>query len=213
MAPSAVKPGMRLALFDFDGTLTTGDSLLPFLRQVVGPVRYAAGMALMSPVLAAYAIKLVRNDVAKQLLLGHLIGGLPHADLEASGQRFAAEGIERMLRPHMMARLTRHRDQGDLCVLVSASLDVYLKPWARARGFDEVLCSSLGVDAEGRVTGRLDGGNCFGPAKRERIDAWLGGRRPGHIVAYGDSRGDREMLALANEAYLLRRGEPQQLPR
>jgi phosphatidylglycerophosphatase C len=83
---------------------------------------------------------------------------------------------------------------------VSASLDVYVEPWAQAQGFDAILSSVLAVE-DGVVTGRLFEGNCYGVEKVRRIRSWLNDRRPEQIWAYGDSRGDREMLALADVAH------------
>lgn len=190
---------MRLALFDFDGTLTTRDSLMPFLRFALGTPKFSIGLLASSPGLAAYALRLIPNDVAKQRLLTRLIGGMTHANLADIGCDFARTGLAALLRSDMIRRLETHRSQGDTCVLVSASLDLYLEPWARDHGFEAVLCSRLAVDRNGRVSGELEEGNCFGPTKLKRIVQWLDGRQPSYITAYGDSRGDREMLQFAHE--------------
>lgn len=195
---------MRLALFDFDGTLTTRDSLMPFLRQVVGTPRLLAGLARLAVPLASYALGRTANDVAKQQLLAHLLHGRTLAELQAQGRHFAAHRLPGLLRPATLAALRTHQAAGDTCVLVSASLDVYLQPWAEQQGFAAVLCSQLAVDAEQRVTGRLQPANCHGPEKARRIRAWLAGRQPEHITAWGDSRGDAEMFALADTVHRVR---------
>ena len=99
-----------------------------------------------------------------------------------------------------MARLAAHRAAGDRCVLVSASLDLWLQPWAQRHGFAAVLCSQLAADADGRASGRLAGANCFGAEKVRRLEAWLAGTRP-RLVAYGDSRGDLPLLDFADEGW------------
>ena len=192
---------MRLALFDFDGTLTRGDSLLPFLRFHCGALRYAAGLAWASPALAAYALRVMRNDVAKEHLLRRMLSGQAIEAVHASGAAFATQRLPSMLRPDTMARVAEHQARGDTCVLVSASLDAYLTPWGDAQGFAEVLCSSLETTSDGCVTGRLRGGNCFGSAKVERVRHWLDGRQPERVVAYGDSAGDMQMLAFAHDGH------------
>lgn len=195
---------MRLALFDFDGTLTTRDSLLPFLRQVVGTPRFVAGLAALSGPLLSYALGRTANDVAKQRLLGHFLRGRELADLDSCGRAFADAHLPGLLRPATMAALQAHRAAGDTCVVVSASLDVYLQPWAERQGLHAVLCSRLEVDARQRVTGRLQPANCWGPEKARRIHEWLGARRPEHITAWGDSRGDDAMFALADTVHRVR---------
>jgi phosphatidylglycerophosphatase C len=85
--------------------------------------------------------------------------------------------------------------------IVSASPELYIRPWAERIGVTEVIASRLAF-AEGRFTGRLLGANCFGPEKARRIEAELGPSGAARIYAYGDSEGDREMLALATHGHL-----------
>lgn len=191
-----------VAFFDFDGTLTRRDSLLPFLRLVSGTPMFVAKMAYLSPVLAAYATKIMRNDVAKEIVLTHFLRGMQPDVLRNCGRAFAHSVLPGQERPEGIERLRWHKAQGHSCVLVSASLDVYLEPWARKAGFDDWITSSLALDEEGRVSGRLEGGNCFGEEKVRRIKAWLGNKHCVALYAYGDSRGDLPMLNFADKGYL-----------
>lgn len=152
-----------VAFFDFDGTLTTGDTLMPFLKFVVGTPTYYAKLALVSPVLAAYFAKLLRNDIAKQIVLKQYLAGYHIDDLFERGQRFCDEVIPTMLRPEGMERLRWHQEQGHECVLVSASMDVYLNAWAKREGFSEVICTALGSVRKLR-TGRIDAMKGWRPA-------------------------------------------------
>ena len=45
---------MNLALFDFDGTITTSDTFSPFVRYAVTPGRMLAGALLLGPLAPAY---------------------------------------------------------------------------------------------------------------------------------------------------------------
>lgn len=191
---------LTVAAFDFDGTLTYRDSLLPFLLFDQGWWSFALKMTLASPVLTAYALKLIRNDRAKESLLKTFLGGRPLSEIEASGARFAATQIAGMLKPEAWERFLWHKAQGHVCILVSASLVHYLAPWATAAGFDHIIGSRLDTNDHGLVSGRLHGGNCFGAQKAERIREWLGNRQA-VIYAYGDSRGDRELLEMADHSY------------
>jgi HAD superfamily hydrolase (TIGR01490 family) len=192
-----------VAFFDFDGTLTRRDSLLPFLRMVAGTPLFVARLVLLSPVLTAYAAKLIRNDVVKEIVLARFLEGMDRDELRQLGRKFASERLTGLLRPAGLERLRWHQAQKHVCVLVSASLDVYLEPWARDMGFDDWITSGLETDIAGRVIGRLSGGNCFGEEKVRRIKEWLTGKEISQCYAYGDSPGDLPMLKMANEGYLL----------
>nr|WP_227672331.1 HAD family hydrolase [Komagataeibacter sp. FXV3] len=196
----------KLAVFDFDGTLTRHDSLIPFLHAVRGSVRLGYGMMKSLPWLVGYALKCIPNDTAKQRLLRYTLGGLPLDRLQEAGRAFAHNRIPTMLRPDMMARLRQHQAQGDDCILLSASLDLYLVPWARMVGFHNVLCSSLEMNKKQRVTGQLKGNNCYGTEKVRRIKEYIS--RPGccygYITAYGDSSGDIPLLKFSDEGYMVK---------
>ena len=184
-----------LALFDFDGTLTDRDTMLAFCRSVVGPYRFVAGMIMLSPMLFAYALRLLSADRAKVLLRAFL-AGRTRAELDAAGERFA-DLIDGWLRNGAMARLRWHRAQGHTVLLVSASLDLWLAPWARRHGLT-LVCTGGAWDGD-VFTGRLATPNCNGPEKVRRVEALHDVREFERIYAYGDSSGDREMLALAHE--------------
>lgn len=194
-------PAAPIALFDLDGTLTRRDTLLPFLRYCVGTPRFLALLAGQVPGLLSLAAGLGANDLVKQQVLRAFFDGWPAARVEALGRAFAQEVLPGLLRGATMRFLHWHQAQGYDCYLVSASLDVYVAPWGLGQGFAGVLCSRLAADAEGRVDGRLEGKNVYGPEKVVRIREVLKHRLAAVEYAYGDSRGDLEMLALARHAW------------
>jgi len=93
--------------------------------------------------------------------------------------------------------------------MVSASPELYVAPVARRLGFDATLATRLQVGPDGLLTGRLVGRNCRGPEKVRRLQEWFGDETP-VVFAYGDSRGDREMLAFSSDGgtWLRRRSRP-----
>ncbi|GAB4296428.1 MAG: HAD-IB family hydrolase [Thiohalomonadaceae bacterium] len=190
-----------VAVFDFDGTITYRDTLLPFLRRLHGWGGVLRGALPLLPTLGGFALRLVPRDVAKERVLIRFLTGLSEAELRRLGADYAQQDIPRQVRPQALARLAWHRRQGHRCVVVSASIEHYVAPWARAAGFDDVLATRLAVDDAGRVSGRYDGANCYGAEKVRRLQQLLGTAADVEIYAYGDSRGDRELLALADHAY------------
>jgi phosphatidylglycerophosphatase C len=189
-----------VAVFDFDGTLTQRDTLLPFLKTVVGRWAFWWGLVVMSPILAAYALKFIPNWWAKEALLTYFLSGKEETKFYQFAQQFALEKIPTLLRPEALQRLQWHQAQGHQIVLVSASLEAYLLPWAEKMGFDVVAGTQLAVE-DNRLTGCILGKNCYGLEKVERLRAVLGELSQYTLYAYGDSQGDQELLAVSNYPY------------
>lgn len=189
-----------LAAFDLDRTLTRRDTLMPFLLRAIGRERtYRAILACSLPLAQAAALGGPHRDRAKVALLVRTLGGLPWETLAAVAEPFADHVVAYGLRPQVRARLEWHRDQGHELVLVSASPELYVTPIGRRLGFHAALATRLELDADGRLTGRLQGANCRGPEKVVRLRQWRGADLT-VAYAYGDSAGDREMLQLAATA-------------
>lgn len=92
-----------------------------------------------------------------------------------------------------------HKEQGDRVVLVSASFEEYLGVWARKIGI-EVIATKMEVQG-GKLTGRLATPNCYGAQKVARIRAQIDLTQFDEIYAYGDTRGDKEMLEIAKHKF------------
>ena len=199
----------RIAAFDVDGTLTTADCVVPFLRRTVGTPTLVRRM-LRSPLGLTRAGLRRDRDALKAASAAATFRGLPMELVEADAELFAREVHNRRLRREVVQSLRGHVDAGHTVLLVSASFEVYLRPLAELLGAHDVLAVQLEVGDDGILTGRLEGLNCRGPEKVVRLHDWLdrhaGGRAGVHLSAYGDSRGDRELLADADEAHWLGRG-------
>ena len=189
-----------VAVFDFDGTLTRNDSFLPFLRYAFGNTRFLKGMLLASPVLLGYALNSIPNWRAKEAVMVHFLSGRMLEQVNELARNFALDKLPQLLNPTAVQRLRYHQDRGHYTVLVSASLEAYLLPWAKTMGFDEVVGTKLESRA-GVLTGCIQGKNCYGQEKVDRLKQVLGDLSQHCIYAYGDSRGDKELLAAANYAY------------
>jgi phosphatidylglycerophosphatase C len=188
-----------VAAFDFDGTMIGGDSFIPFLVRVVGPRAFGRVMIVSSPA-TVQAYRGGHRDAAKAVLVRRFLQGYPADRLTQLGETYGAHLAQR-IRPHMAERVAWHRGQRHRLVIVSASFDVYLAPVGRSLGFDAVLATGLEVGEDGRLTGRLAGANVRGMEKRARLQRWLDAElagEPYQLWAYGDSAGDRELLAMAD---------------
>jgi len=194
-----------IAAFDFDGTLTRRDTLVPFLSTVAGRGPVAAALAAEAPRLVYAATGRGDRDGAKVRVLRRLLAGRAYAEVAAAGRTFGAELVRSGISAEARDRLAWHRCQGHDVAIVSASLDVYLLEVADRLGVAHVLCSTLEVDDRGRCTGLLRGRNCRGAEKVARLRPLLEGEDT-ELWAYGNSGGDEEMLALAQHPVRVRRG-------
>ena len=197
-----------VAVFDFDGTLTRRDSLLPFLWQVVGPARFVWNALVLLPTLLRYALGTLENGPAKERVLGQFLAGKPIGEIQAVAESFAAERIPSFLDPEAVRRLRWHQKQGHTTVLVTASPELYVRPWAEAEGFDKALGTRLETK-EGVFTGQFATPNCYGPEKPRRLEAEGPDLRGAAVYAYGNSRGDRELLDMADQGFYQSFGDPQ----
>lgn len=205
MTQTAAKP--VVAAFDFDGTLTRHDTLFRFLLLVAGPIKFFIKFIILLPTLSGYALGFIRNDIAKVKVLRCFLANMEMNKLQEFALQFAEQKLPAMLRPEAMQRLAWHKQQGHRCVVVSASLELYLRPWAVKTGFNDVIGSRLEALDNGRTSGKLLGENCFGPEKIRRLEALLGPREGYTLYAYGDSRGDKELLSAADFAFYRNFGE------
>ncbi|MGA0600750.1 HAD-IB family hydrolase [Caulobacter sp. KR2-114] len=185
-----------IVAFDFDGTLTWKDSFMAFLRWRVGARRYAAGMARLAPAAFAYLGHRDRERL-KARAVRQFLRGVSRADLEADAQRFAAERARRLLRPDATEVWKRWQRQGARLVIVTASPESIVAPFARGLGAERLIGTRLAFDDHDRVTGGFLSPNCRGPEKVARLKQAFGEDMMLE-AAYGDTDGDREMLAMAD---------------
>ena len=208
--PRTVKPGSVVAAFDFDGTLTRRDTLLPFLVRGLGWPQFLLVLLRSSPWLLAYTLRLLPNDVAKQRLFLAAFKDRTLTDMQEWTRRLLTHDLPGQLQAWTMQRLVWHQAQGHCCVIVSASPDIYLLAVAQKLGFDGLICTEMAVDA-GRLTGWMRTPNCHGEQKVVRFKSWLAQRfspAAGELTlyAYGDTPGDWPLLQMAQHAWY--RGQP-----
>lgn len=186
----------RIHAFDFDGTITENDSLAAFLRFVCGRRRFWQTMLVQSPVMAAALAGLYDRGKAKERLFGYVFRGMTGQHFSALCQQFAEANVVR-LHPDATAAIASAQQKGEQVVVVTASVDEWVKAIVPQL---KVIGTRIEV-VEGRLTGRFLTPNCSGAEKVRRLLKDYPNRASYHLTAYGDSRGDRELLAFADEGY------------
>ena len=190
---------MIITFFDFDQTITTKDSLVDFIKFSVGKPQYYMGLFMLSPMLLGFSLKVIPNDIAKEKLISYFFKKWSHSDFNKLAQTYSIEYIDKIVRPQAMEKIKWHQGQGHHIVIVSASMECWLKPWCEKNKL-ELLATKLEV-INNKITGRFLTKNCHGAEKVNRITEAYILSDYNYIYAYGDSSGDKEMLALADESF------------
>lgn len=192
-----VAKGVPVVAFDFDGTLTIRDSFTSFLRWRAGPGGWALGLVKMAPAVAAYARDRDRGRI-KAASVKEFLKGVSRAELEADAERFADQAWAGFMRPDALKVWNDWGARGAHRVIVTASPETTVAPFARRLGAEGLLGTHLSFDSEDRITGAFDTPNCRGEEKVRRLRAAYG--EDVHLTAaYGDTSGDTEMIAAADE--------------
>ncbi|MBN39723.1 MAG: HAD-IB family hydrolase [Acidimicrobiaceae bacterium] len=184
-----------VAAFDFDGTITKRDTLLPFLKQYgLGRMAKATLRTLVTQLDSNF-----RNTL-KVNVLKELLCDLPADVFETNGRTYASM-LPELYRTEILERIEFHRQKGHQLVLVTGSLGCYARPAALALGFDHVIAVEI-TSSLGRLTGMIEGENVRGREKVRRLKKFLN-TEDIELWAYGNSSGDREMLEMADHAEMV----------
>ena len=186
----------KIVAFDFDGTLTTRDTLIEFIRYAKGSLSLGLGFLRFAHLLVMMKLKLYPNWKAKQKVFAHFFEGMKQEDFNDLCKAFAASS-RHLLRPKGIEAVNKAISEGAEVLIVSASIDNWVQPF-----FPEVKVLGTQIEVcDGKLTGRFLTQNCYGQEKVNRLQALYPHRQDYHLTAFGDSRGDKELLAFANESY------------
>jgi HAD superfamily hydrolase (TIGR01490 family) len=191
-----------VVVFDLDGTITRHDT---YLQYLIGYLQYKPSRLLATfalPVdLCRFALGAVDNAYVKARFLQAILAGNSRSELRVWTETFLHTLCQRGLRPGALARIAQHRTQGDRLILATASFDFYVQPLARRLGFDEVICTQSLWNTDDRLLGGLNGPNCYGAVKLQRLYELLGTDvRDVSLLAYSDHHADLPLLTAATRA-------------
>ena len=202
MVPSAnTKANLKkVYVFDFDGTLTTRDTLIEFIRFAKGNVSFVIGFLLFSPILILMKLGWYPNWKAKQKVFSYFFKGMSIREFEEKCKNFAECRAE-LIRLKGLKAVDKAVDENAKVVIVSASIENWVRAFFRQFGLDMVIISGTKIEVKNAVvTGQFIGNNCYGPEKVRRIQELFPDRKQYKLIAFGDSKGDKELLAYADES-------------
>ncbi|MBQ8542014.1 MAG: haloacid dehalogenase-like hydrolase [Bacteroidaceae bacterium] len=202
----------KIAAFDFDGTITCKDTLFDFIIYNYGSRGLLCCIIKNIFNLGLYAIGLRSNNEAKEKLLGTILRGASTEQFKTMCENYSLKRVPQIIRKETIEKINLHTAKGDTLVIVSASPEDWIKPWALSNGFSAVLATQLKRD-NGTLTGSFASKNCYGEEKVNRLAMEFPYREDIEITAYGNSNGDIPMLKFANEGFLIKNNKWQKFNR
>lgn len=192
-----------LVLFDFDGTLTKRDTFPQFIFFTQGYFKGFLGFLIFFPYIFLFLAKLMDGAKLKEKLVRYYFEGHKEEILYQKGIEFIKKlGMENSFKQDILKKLENYKEQNHIICIVSASLDIWIKPFCKKHSID-YLCTEIDF-ANGTCTGKLSTPNCNGIEKALRIKEKYNLSEYSSIIAYGNSSGDVAMFEIATEVVLVR---------
>lgn len=191
---------MKLYAFDFDGTITTKDTFIAFIRFVKGDLRTFLGLLLYAPILIMMKLKLYPNWKAKQQLFTYFFKGMNMKEFKLKCNEFARHN-KALIRPLALIEIQKALKEGEKVIIITASIDMWVRPFFSELDKNIHIVGTKIEEKEGKVTGHFVTRNCYGAEKVNRLKEIMPNRDSYELISYGDSRGDKELLEHADKGY------------
>lgn len=188
----------KLYCFDFDGTLTHGDTMFLFLK-FYNPAKFRWQFLKHIPLFILLKLKLAQTEKVKKSFVGSILKGQPRQKLEQKAKIFFDENFSKIMRQNALDFLEKRDLKNTESLLVTASLDIWAKLFAEKLNMK--LVSTRAEYKNGVFTGNFIGRNCNGDEKLARIKKEIEGKKYDKIIAFGDTSGDKAMLKWADEGH------------
>ena len=189
-----------IVAFDFDGTITTKDSFFSFIIFTKGHFRLLLGLLACSLFLVAFMLRLYPRQKAKEKLFSFFYKNTPVDEFNRWGEAFMTK-IDAMVKPEAIEAIKKHLDEKATVLIVSASIDTWIRPWAEKTGISEVLATRIEVDEENKLTGKFRTKNCVRQEKVNRLIAAFPNQDEYFLTVYGNNRGDKELVEFADKGW------------
>ena len=191
-----------IALFDFDGTITTTDIFFDFLYFLSKKPNLLVKMLIALPVLLLYFLKVYGNEKAKKKIFKLIFSNISVLDLNSLVESYYSNKFETKIRTTLFDKFNYHKQQNHIVVIVSANFDFILKPFAK-KHIVHLICTETEIQND-ILTGNFVTPNCYGKQKELRILQVFNNFSEFESFGYGDSIGDKEMLAICNHSELVK---------
>ena len=190
---------MQIAFIDFDGTLTRKDSFFQFIKRVAPGWKHLVGLGFIGCWYLAFLSGFISRQRLKEKAIQFFLGGKDANSVYEKSNRFARNILPGLITERGKMLLYSYKKKDVKIVIVTASLDLWIKPWCRQMGYD-YLCSHIEI-VNGKITGKIIGENCRGVEKVNQIKKHYILKGYNKIFVHGDSKQDMEMLRLGTDSF------------
>lgn len=189
-----------IAAFDFDGTVTKKDTFFNFLLRGLSFGIFLGGSIKSLPILFLYALRKLSADDAKERIFGIFFKNMTEEKFNQLCSAYSLNGVPRIIRKQALQKIQWHRSLGHELVIVSASIENWIKPWAKKNNFDKVI-STIPEVKNGLLTGRFKTKNCNREEKVNRFLANYPNKKNYRLYVYGDDSKDKWLFEIADEKF------------
>lgn len=189
-----------IVAFDFDGTLTKKDSFLEFIKFSKGKISFYINLPLLALLWMAFKINIITRDKAKAMVFSIFFKGMPLHEFDNFGKLFS-EKIDGFLRKEALKTIEKYAKNNSEVIIVSASIENWIQPWALKNGIKTVLATKIAFDSKGLLTGKFSSENCRRIEKVNRLLVEFPNRMEYKLIALGNSVGDKELIKFADEGF------------
>lgn len=190
-----------LAIFDLDGTLTSGNSFFSFIKSTHSRAAIIGNALLLSPFLLFFYWRMYDSQKMKNRVFRALYKGWKKETLEKAGRQFCENTLPQLMRSDVYQRMKWHQQNGHEVTVLTASCSVWLKRWCENENVN-LIATELEFE-NGKATGAILGKNCRGEEKKNRLLAEYNLAEFACIYGYGDHESDSHYIDLAHEQYYI----------
>lgn len=187
---------MTIAVFDFDGTIISRDSLPDFMIRTCGWYAFCLRLPLIVTLKLASLAGIISTHRAKEQIFSSFFKGMKQEQFDDACRKYAKH-IPDIVFPEALITIEKHLERKEEILIISASVPGWIRPWAETVGIRQVEGTEPEV-RNGILTGRFATPNCKGREKVNRLRKRYPCFDTETLYVYGDSSGDKEILALAD---------------
>ncbi|PWH82383.1 hypothetical protein DIS18_09015 [Algibacter marinivivus] len=190
-----------IAVFDLDGTITSKDTYLEFIKYFNGQLNFYIGIIILSPFIVLFYLGLLNNVKLKELFFSFFFKKFNASEIVQKGVEFSTKILPSLCYKSALKVLKWHEDNNHDILILTASSDIWLEHWCKSKNY-KLICTKF-EKINDNFTGKIDGKNCFGEQKKVLLIQYFKNHNYTYSFGYGDSKSDKHYLDIVDESYLM----------